>query len=105
MLGSKLRALEEGVWDSGFKFQTGTGFRIQISNRVGFRIQISVCQYVVLSKCVYCILCTIWGYLGFLKSVYWYIGISDPLLQGPKDIAIAVDELFPFIEQVGEPGV
>ena len=64
---------KRGVWDSGFKFQTGTGFRIQISNRAGFRIQISVCQYVVLSKFVYCILGTILGYVGFLKSVYWYI--------------------------------
>ncbi len=34
-----------GVWDSGFKFQTGTGFRIQISNRAGFRSQISFSQY------------------------------------------------------------
>ncbi len=33
---------KRGVWDSGFKFQTGPGFRIQISNRAGFRIQISV---------------------------------------------------------------
>ncbi len=35
---------KRGCWDSGFKFQTGMGFRIQISNRVGFRIQISVVE-------------------------------------------------------------
>ncbi len=48
-----IRAWKRGVWDSGFKFQTGMGFRIQISNRAGFRIQISVRQYVVLSKFVW----------------------------------------------------
>ncbi len=37
-----LGSWKRGVWDSGFKFQTDMGFRIQISNRAGFGIQISI---------------------------------------------------------------
>ena len=75
------RALEEG----------GLGFRIQISNRHGIQdsdfkqggiqdsdFSLPVCYHYLLvarllSKFVYCILGTIFGYVGSLKSVYWYI--------------------------------
>ncbi len=39
---SEIGPWKMGVWDSGFKFQTGMEFGVQISNSVGFKIQISV---------------------------------------------------------------
>ena len=41
---------KRGVRDSGFKFQTDLGFRIQISNMAGFNIHVQMSHYPHLSQ-------------------------------------------------------
>ena len=72
---SVYRALEEGVWDSGFRFPTYPGFRIQISHRVYSRFSFQITR-IQISKRVG-IQDSDFKWQGFRIQISKRVGIQD----------------------------